>query len=60
MKADQLRQQTKSELQKVLKELREKLRKLRFALALGKLKNYREIRKVKKDIARVLTVIREK
>ncbi|MCD6178222.1 50S ribosomal protein L29 [bacterium] len=60
MKASQLRRKSKSELQKMLREWREKLRELRFNLASGKVKNIREIREVKKDIARILTILNEK
>jgi len=58
MKMEDLRKKTKPELQKLLREKREKLRDLRFNLAGGKLKNVREIRAIKKDIARILTVLR--
>jgi len=57
MKIAQLQKKSKSELEKLLKERREQLRKLRFALASEKLKNYREIRKTKRDIARILTIL---
>jgi len=60
MKVSELRQKTKSKLQKLLREKREKLRQLRFDLASGKLKNYREIRQVKKDIARILTLLNQR
>ncbi|MDI6591658.1 MAG: 50S ribosomal protein L29 [Patescibacteria group bacterium] len=58
MKIRELRQKSKPELQKMLQDWREKLRKLRFDLASGKVKNVREIREVKKDIARILTLLR--
>jgi len=60
MKINQLRKQSRGELQKLLRESREKLRTLRFDLASGKLKNVREIREIKKDIARILTLLKEK
>jgi len=60
MKAKELRQKTIKDLRRLERELREKLRELRFDLASGKVKNVREIREIKKDIARILTVIREK
>jgi large subunit ribosomal protein L29 len=59
MKAAELRKKSKEELEKILKEKRERLQKLRFDLSLGKLKNVREIRQTKKDIARILTIIKE-
>jgi len=58
MKATELRKKSKSELQKLLKGKRERLRQLRFDLASRKLKNHREIRAIKKDIARILTLLK--
>jgi len=55
---EQLRKRTKEELQKILQDNREKLRQLRFDLAAGKVKNIREIRKVKKEIAQILTILK--
>ncbi|PIP25098.1 MAG: 50S ribosomal protein L29 [Candidatus Nealsonbacteria bacterium CG23_combo_of_CG06-09_8_20_14_all_36_12] len=59
MKFSELHQRPKPELQKLLAENREKLRQLRFDLASGKVKNVREIRKIKKDIARILTLLKQ-
>ena len=59
MKSSELRQKSKSELQKLLQDNREKLRQLRFDLSSGKVKNVREIRMIKKDIARILTMLNE-
>ena len=58
MKIQELRQKNKVELQKILQDNREKLRQLRFDLAAGKVKDVREIRLIKKDIARILTILR--
>ncbi len=58
MKISELHQKTESELRKLLQENREHLRSLRFDLASGKIKNVREIRKIKKDIARILTLFK--
>ncbi len=60
MKAAELRQKNKPELQKMTQDLSERLRQLRFDLASGKVKNVREIRQIKKDIARIFTIIKEK
>lgn len=57
MKIGELKQKSKKELEELLKELREKHRSLRFDLAAGKVKNVREIRAIKKDIARILTLL---
>ena len=50
----------KGELQRTLQGLKEKLRQLRFDLAAGKAKNVREIRETKKDVARILTLLKQK
>ena len=60
MKAKELRQKTIKELQELLQERRKRLAQLRFELSLKKLKNVREIREVKKDIARILTLLKIK
>ncbi|MBU2579035.1 50S ribosomal protein L29 [Patescibacteria group bacterium] len=49
----------KKELLQVLVKNREKLLKFRFDLVSGKLKNIKEIKETKKDIARVLTLLRK-
>ena len=59
MKAKELRQKTKPELDKILQELRKNLRQLRFKLASNKVKNIKEIYQAKKDIARIKTLARE-
>lgn len=59
MKSVELRKKTKNQLDKLLLEKQERLRQLRFDLASGKLKNVREIRHIKKDIARILTLKRD-
>ncbi len=58
MKINELRQKSREELEKSLQDSREKLRQLRFDLSAGKVKNVREIRRIKKEIARILTMIR--
>jgi len=60
MKAKKLREKSISELQKLLVDHQEKLLKARFDLASGKLKNVREIQKLKKEIARILTILKQK
>jgi large subunit ribosomal protein L29 len=59
MKAAELRNMTRDELQAKLKEYQRELFNLRFQVATGQLKNFNRIKEVKKDIARVLTVLRE-
>ena len=57
MEINELRKKSEPELQKFLAEKKERLRSLRFDLVSGKVKNVREIRETKKDIARILTLI---
>jgi ribosomal protein L29 len=58
MKPDELSQKSKLELKKIIQESREKLRQLRFDLSSGKVKNVRGIRKIKKEIAQALTLLK--
>jgi len=60
MKTKELKEKSLKELEKILGDYRETLRKLRFDLASGKVKNVRKIREIKKDVARILTVINNK
>ena len=57
MKITEIHQKSEKEFQAVLLEKREKLRSLKFDLSSGKVKNVREIRGLKKDIAKILTVM---
>ena len=59
MKASELRESSVEELEIKLKDLKEELFNLRFQLAINKLENPTRIKAVKKDIARVSTVLRE-
>ena len=58
MKAVELKKKTNKELTKLLIKNKERLMSLRFDLASGRVKNVREIRNLKKDIARILTLIK--
>ena len=60
MKATELRNMTSEELNGKLKELKEELFNLRFQHAINQLDNPHKIEDVKKDIARVMTVLHEK
>ena len=59
MNAKELRQNTTPELNDQLSKLKEELFHLRFQLAINQLDNPMRIVAVKKDIARVKTIIRE-
>jgi large subunit ribosomal protein L29 len=60
MKAAEMREQTVEELQDREKELVEKLFALRLQQVTGQLESPARIRSVRKDLARVLTVLGEK
>ncbi|PIU23688.1 MAG: 50S ribosomal protein L29 [Chloroflexi bacterium CG_4_9_14_3_um_filter_45_9] len=60
MKADEIRALGGEELRLKLSEAHEELFNLRFRLATRQLVNHREIPKVKKKIARINTIFREK
>ncbi len=60
MKASELRELTVEELQRKLTELKAELFNLRFQLAVNQLENSNRIGAVKKDIARVSTVLRQR
>ena len=59
MKATEIRAMSAEELQKQLTDLKDELFHLRFQLAINQLDNPHKITEVKRDIARVLTVINE-
>ncbi len=60
MKPSEIRKLSNEELEKKLKELKTELFNLRFQLAINQLQNPMRIRAVKKDIARINTIIAEK
>ena len=59
MKASEVREMTTAELESKLKDLKAELFNLRFQLAINQLDNPMRLNVVKKDIARVKTIIRE-
>ena len=60
MKAAEVRAMNKAELEKKLSELKAELFNLRFQHVTGQLENPVKMRELKRDIARVKTIIREK
>ena len=60
MKAKEMKSMTVEELNAKLKELKTELFNLRFQHAINQLDNPHKINEVKLDIARVMTVLREK
>jgi large subunit ribosomal protein L29 len=59
MKASGLRESTVEELMKKEQDLRKELFNLRFQKATGEIENPMRIRAIKKDIARIHTVVTE-
>ncbi|MBR2578780.1 MAG: 50S ribosomal protein L29 [Clostridia bacterium] len=60
MKISEIRNLSVEDLKNKLKDLKSELFNLRFQLAVNQLENPMRIKAVRKDIARVQTVIREK
>ena len=60
MKSNEIRDLTTAEIEQKLKALKEELFNLRFQLATGQLENPARIREVRKAIARMITVVRER
>ncbi|HME50151.1 50S ribosomal protein L29 [Mycobacterium sp.] len=58
--AGELRELTDQELTERLRESKEELFNLRFQMATGQLDNNRRLRTVRREIARVYTVLRER
>ena len=60
MKAAEIRELSADDLQAKLKEARAELFNLRFQMATSQLDNTARVKQVKKDIARVMTILAEK
>ncbi|MFA6376677.1 MAG: 50S ribosomal protein L29 [Candidatus Paceibacterota bacterium] len=59
MKISELRQKNELELSRLMEENLSRLAELRFDLAGGKVKNLKEVRTAKLDIARIKTLQKE-
>ena len=59
MKAKEIRELSAAELQSKLNDLKAELFNLRFQLAVNQLDNPMRIKAVKKDIARIMTALRD-
>jgi len=59
MKVTELKNKTREELDNMLSDLKSKLLKLNFDLADNKVKDVSQVGKTKRDIARILTVIKQ-
>jgi large subunit ribosomal protein L29 len=60
MRAEELRELSDTELDERLEELKSELFNLRFELATGQLDNYKRLKGTRRDIARVMTIQRER
>ena len=60
LKAHELDELTNDDLEAKLREAKEELFNLRFQAATGQLESHGRLRTVKKDIARIYTVVRER
>jgi len=60
LKPDEVRALNREELIRQLEEAHHELFNLRFRLATRQLVNHRELRRVKRDIARMKTILRER
>lgn len=60
MKADKVREQDSVELNKLLNENQEQLFRLRFQMSMGQTDGLKKYRTLRKDQARILTVLRER
>jgi len=59
MKTVELKTKSKNELEKMIEDLRKKLSDLRFRFSSNQLKNVKEMSNMKKEIARIFTIIKE-
>lgn len=59
MRAKEIREMNKNELEKLLDEKKAKAVQLRFDISSKQIKNNKEYRNTKKDIARITTILRE-
>ncbi|HMB17310.1 MAG TPA: 50S ribosomal protein L29 [Candidatus Paceibacterota bacterium] len=55
----EFRKKPLADLKKTLKEKREKLNELEFDFSTGKIQNVKDVKKLKKDIAQILTIINQ-
>ncbi len=60
MRIQDIREKNSTELQGLLSQYRESLRALRFGIAERETKNHQEYSHVRRDVARVLTILRER
>ena len=60
MSVKEIREKSEPELRREIEERRQHYRELKFKVVAKQVKNIKELNRVKKDIARMLTVLKEK
>jgi len=60
MKAQEIREKSNNELEKEVISLKEELFTMRFQQATGQLENSAKLKSIKKDIARIKTILTER
>ncbi|MFH1192299.1 MAG: 50S ribosomal protein L29 [bacterium] len=60
MKVSELEGKTKKDLAELAEEKKAIIRQRRFQISVGNLKNVKEMAKLKKDVARILTILNSK
>ena len=60
MNTEEIRAKANSELEQDLRTAQEELFRLRFQLATGRLTNTARMRQVRRDVARIKTIMRER
>jgi large subunit ribosomal protein L29 len=60
MKMAEIREKNREDMEATIRENREALRVVRFQIAEREAKNHQEHRRLRRDIARMLTVLRER
>ena len=59
MKIDDLKKKTKAEMDKMLEEKKITLNAFKFGIAGSKIKNVRDGRNIRRDIAQIITVLKD-
>ena len=60
MRADKVREQDSTELRRQTAELREQIFRLRFQMEMGQTEGLKKLHAVRKDRARMLTILRDR
>ena len=60
MKAQKVRDQDETELKNQLSQMDEQMFRLRFQMSMGQMDGLKKVRAMRKDRARILTILRER